>query len=163
MATHYLDRGSLIDQGLSIEPHDMLGRVLHDQGKTYIYAMAAATLTANTPYRICFSAGTATTMPAVNALTDGAFMNLVVVPSRTLYAGDTDYFQCGGLVTGMILQSHDYTPTYALRVFDGAVTEIEAVPTGGDTEIGFTNARAGSGAVTLADVYLKGIPALGTT
>jgi len=163
MATHYLDRQSLINQGLSIDYTDMLGRRAFSGGKGYIYAYSVGTSTAKTPYRICYTAGTAATMPSVAALTDGAYMNLVVVPTRTLGAGDTDWFQCEGLVTAVILQSHDYTPTYALRVYDGAVAEIEAVPTGGNTEIGFTNARLSTGAVTAADIFLFGQPALGTT
>jgi len=163
MATHYLDRQSLISQGLSIDYTDMLGRRAFSGGKGYIYAYSVGTSTAKTPYRICYTAGTAATMPSVAAFTDGAFMNLVVVPTRTLGAGDTDWFQCEGLIVAMVMPSADYTATYALKVHDGAIAQISAVPTGADTEFGFVNARLSTGAVTAADIFLFGQPALGTT
>ncbi len=163
MTNIYLDHVGPMSADLEITPANLLGRTFYSGGKKYIYAMANTTLTALTPYRVCYTAGTAATMPAVGPLTDGVFMNLIAIPSRTLYVGECDAFQIGGLATTVVMPSFDWTPTYAIQVHDGALTQISSVPTGLNTEIGFTNARLTTGAVTAADIYLYGSAALGTT
>ena len=162
--TDYVGDVAMSDQQTAIAASDLLGKRVWANGKGYIYLYCGATATKNTPYRIAYTTGVAATMPASGAFTDGAYVNEVVIPVfRTMASGDTGWFQFFGLVTTAVLPSADYTATYALRVYDGAIAQISAVPTGGNTEFGCVISRLTTGAVTAANIYLFGRQSLGVT
>jgi hypothetical protein len=160
---YLLDLVNLQSAEVYTDPATLVGHKWEEDGKTFIYARAASTLTALTPYRVHYAPGVAASCPSVGAITDGAFMNLVAIPLRDVASGDWDAFQIGGLVANVILPSADYTATYALRIMDAAIAQIAAVPTGLDTCFGFVESRASTGAVALATIYLFGREALGAT
>jgi hypothetical protein len=169
MATHYIDQLSGSDELLQTDYTKLLGKVVQMNGKKFIYARASATLTANTPYTLYYSGGATVGLdPSVRALTDSTTNNLIVIPRQDLAysagaGGDTDWFQFQGPCEDVIMPNIDWTATYALLVYDGGLIQTSAAPTNDLTEVGHIMARASTGAVRLADIFLHGRWATGTT
>jgi hypothetical protein len=163
-AIHYIDRFSSSHETLTIDYKKLMGREMQAAGKKFVYARASTSLTALTPYTLYYSGGATEGLdPSVRALTDATTDNLIVVPLRDLASGDTDWFQFQGPVEDAIMPSHDWAAAEALLVLDGAISGTDTAPTNDLTEVGHIMARASTGAVALADIFLHGRWATGTT
>jgi len=156
MATSYINLPSA-DEQITESASNLLGKIVQRAGKKYIYATAAASLTAAVPYVVKY---TGTNDPTVGAAVDGAFYNLVAVPSRALSTGDKDWFQIQGSCV-ITVPSATYVAARGLKIHDAAVTEMGAAHTNSVNE--FAVIITGGTTVTSITVYLQGREALGTT
>lgn len=166
--TDYVGDIGMGNQETAIAVADLLGMTANCKGKRYIYARAGEALTKNTPYGLIHEGGTGATTtlsdPVVKALLSTAVYQTVCIPTfHTMADNDTGWFQIQGPVVGAVLASVDYTAGYALKVDAGVLTMISAAPTNGATEVGHIMARASTGAVALADIFLYGYRVLTET
>lgn len=117
-------------------------------GRVYAQAVATGGATLNTPYKIQVDEYGYFAEP----LTDGTETYMVGVPDHTVTSGDTDWFQVGGRVTGLITPTLSVSVGHALGISTGVVADIGADYSGGATE--FAVCRTVSTSATTQDVVL---------
>lgn len=118
------------------------------QGKVWIRAQAHGDLTADTPYKVIVNEYGYITA----ALADDTKYFYVGVPEQDVDSGDVAWIQIGGQVSAMITPSLSVSVGHALKMYDGAVADVNADYSGAAGE--FAVCRTASTTSTTQDVIL---------
>jgi hypothetical protein len=126
-------------------------------GKTYVYAIAHAALTAKTGYLVILNEYG----PVTIAQADGAFYCYVGFPNDTVASGALAKLQIGGLIEDAITPSLSVSVGHAFKLYDGAIADVGSDYTGAASE--FAACVTESSSSTTQDMMLCGHMILTTT